>query len=629
MGVAVAGVDRGAHGGAGMLGAFPEGARGERGEGPPGAEERGGDRMRDDEVGRRRGPPEGIREREGHGPPARLADRRERAQGGSIEAEEGRAHREGMHQRLLEGAREVELPAVREGHGAGRLLQLAARPGRFQLRHGSKVPRTAAWLGALAFGALLLGCQPTAVIVTLEADEALRTRADGWSVEVVGASGARRVVPLGERPEFPREFTITPSGSSAERFLVEASLRDGGAELGVQRVSSAFVSGAVRRVRLRFSDGCVGIGCGGLETCEAGACVSACVAPAANDLLVRVRCDAGPPDAGSTDAGPTDAGPLDAGSLDAGPPDAPSPPSRTAGALLAYDFATTDGASTPACLPDPSSGLSASAFALALRGATVEGRGTGGGDLVLTAPGAMGEADPGIAALQRLFEDPVAVEGVDGFTIEAWVTWPEVPSDFDDLDSVPVLAVSGQTAPPSGIWARPIELGLGRTGAFGTALTTVCAQQNGTPTFRTARRGVEARVHIAFVHRFMRPTSYGCEPGDVRCEDPRGSGDPGLPASPSDVLYVNGAPEPLADPIHEAATGYTCSAACLPTGARPGCVLIGEDERRLTIGGRLAENPSPTLRGRVHLVAVYDRPLADDQLRANFLAGPDADPCVR
>lgn len=139
----------------------------------------------------------------------------------------------------------------------------------------------------------LCACTPSAatqVVVRLDVEEgsAVGARAAAVRVRVFDAEGlpvldeTRRVGTEPASVSFPASVSLLPRDpDAARRFRVEAALlEDDGAgglvDLAVQRAEGAFVPGALREIRLRFTDACAGVACSFGRTCVAGACVRAC-----------------------------------------------------------------------------------------------------------------------------------------------------------------------------------------------------------------------------------------------------------------------------------------------------------------------------------------------------------------
>jgi len=192
---------------------------------------------------------------------------------------------------------------------------------------------------AAAAALALLACSEsdTAVIVVIDADDAVREQTERLAVEVVSRQGAltRRGARVGETDDhrWPFRVVIVPARPDSDRFLVTVEGFDAdGASVGLQRVETRFVRGARRYVRVYFSADCRAVRCPTQRTCRAGACETACVEPAesADDPPRMGPCVQEPRDAGA----PADAGAMDGGTADAGPPTDAGPdagPPRDAG----------------------------------------------------------------------------------------------------------------------------------------------------------------------------------------------------------------------------------------------------------------------------------------------------------
>lgn len=146
-------------------------------------------------------------------------------------------------------------------------------------------------LGCVLSALVTVRCgDPTQVLVWAEsaAGSRVRERATAMRVEVRDGDGAivldetRSLV--GDPPEqaWPASISIVPKDDDPARTfevavsLVEQATGGAEAELARQTAEGGFVHRAVREIRLRFDDSCLGVSCGDGRTCIEGVCRRAC-----------------------------------------------------------------------------------------------------------------------------------------------------------------------------------------------------------------------------------------------------------------------------------------------------------------------------------------------------------------
>jgi hypothetical protein len=199
----------------------------------------------------------------------------------------------------------------------------------------------AAALAGFVCTLLIGGCEATIteVVVVVETDlrvgvdiNAIEVRVNvageaipGLDASLMGADAHSLPLTLGLRSESDSD---TPF-SVEVRGLLRGAVSGTDREVISTRVSTRFISGERRVLRIRLTADCVGTTCTGSDlTCRDGMCRNVYVNPSllpplsSLDLGVDARVvDAGPSDFGPRDFGSRDLGPDDGGPDDAGPPD--------------------------------------------------------------------------------------------------------------------------------------------------------------------------------------------------------------------------------------------------------------------------------------------------------------------
>jgi hypothetical protein len=217
------------------------------------------------------------------------------------------------------------------------------------------LPSASARLGprhaTLVAGALVLavGCAPAATRIVVVADSDLavpgaidRIRFEVDSRALGGELAQREADLLTPSTALPVVMPIVHEGGRTGPLTVRAVAMLGDQEIVERTARLSFVLGRSLVLRLDLNGACVGVECGGGETCgSASGCVSSEVDPASlpeyvdpssadrldAGLVPRPDARAAPPDAASPDGGRlADGGVADGGAVDggAGPPDAGS-----------------------------------------------------------------------------------------------------------------------------------------------------------------------------------------------------------------------------------------------------------------------------------------------------------------
>ena len=171
----------------------------------------------------------------------------------------------------------------------------------------SSVARSRVWIAGLALLAPI-GCQlqtswrpQTQAVVDIDADESVRARIKSLRVVVSGsdqrdqltgavAPSLDEVLTFGadDDVQWPLRFVLKPpSGDLSRFFSLTASARDDGSKVIAQvRVASGYVGGQVRQLALHFDRACLDVNCGADQTCGAGQCRDAWIAPDKSTLFV-------------------------------------------------------------------------------------------------------------------------------------------------------------------------------------------------------------------------------------------------------------------------------------------------------------------------------------------------------
>ncbi len=182
----------------------------------------------------------------------------------------------------------------------------------------------ASWL---ALGLLMTACgsprPATAIMLSVTADEAVRTELSSLRIRVLGGPDAANRTETFSQTEtaaslrWPVDLGIVPrEGDASRTFEIEIAVLDrSGGTLLTNRVASSFVTGEVRVLRVHLAERCLRILCEGATSCAAGICQPiATVDP--RDLPPLdggVGDDAGAVDAGTDARVPYDSGPADGG----------------------------------------------------------------------------------------------------------------------------------------------------------------------------------------------------------------------------------------------------------------------------------------------------------------------------
>lgn len=135
-------------------------------------------------------------------------------------------------------------------------------------------------LGALA--ATLAGCEgdPTEILVVVDSNLSVPGELDTVRVEVVGEGATASGDLTGSRGlELPRTVGIVQSGGKLGPLEIRAVGLSGGGVVVESRAITFFRGGKTLVLPLFLSRACVGVTCGGDQTCEGGRCVSATVDP--------------------------------------------------------------------------------------------------------------------------------------------------------------------------------------------------------------------------------------------------------------------------------------------------------------------------------------------------------------
>lgn len=173
---------------------------------------------------------------------------------------------------------------------------------------------------------------PTQIMVTIDGEPGVRTRAREVRVRVFGASPEFSGVPselIAEYPfavtsgmGWPRVVALAPQNRDPRRrFMIEAvALETSGAETGFAtvRAISGYVEGQTLSLRLLLQDSCIGVECTSTDlSCRDGSCVRAEIDPR---TLPPFASDAGASDmdAALGDGGTRDAGMIDGAARDGG-----------------------------------------------------------------------------------------------------------------------------------------------------------------------------------------------------------------------------------------------------------------------------------------------------------------------
>ncbi len=141
---------------------------------------------------------------------------------------------------------------------------------------------------------LLTACTPETipraqVTLVVDAENGVRSAASRLRVDVFGGSTdeslmiVRQLDFVGETLAWPHEIALVPrDDDSTRRFSVAAIVVDTtGTPIAVARARSGYIDQRTLALPLLLEDACTNITCSSTETCTAGACTSADVAPSA------------------------------------------------------------------------------------------------------------------------------------------------------------------------------------------------------------------------------------------------------------------------------------------------------------------------------------------------------------
>ncbi|UJR81861.1 putative metal-binding motif-containing protein [Sandaracinus amylolyticus] len=151
------------------------------------------------------------------------------------------------------------------------------------------------------------GDDATRVVVTIDADEPLRTQAASLRLRVdPGGEGTFDQTLAARSFDWPARTTIVPRDGDASRvYVLEAiALDPSGAPLVTARAISGFVPGETRELVIELTSACLGIECAASETCAEGQCVDARIAASSLPRFGETGMDGGvaPGDDGGIDA---------------------------------------------------------------------------------------------------------------------------------------------------------------------------------------------------------------------------------------------------------------------------------------------------------------------------------------
>lgn len=220
-------------------------------------------------------------------------------------------------------------------------------------------------LGLVAVALTLAACSTdlTELIVIVDTDLAVPAQLDEIVVTTQSATGAVKTASatLTGSSSLPMTVGLRPGADESASVTVYVRGRLAGAEQVVAHVSTHFLAGERRVLRIDLTSACVGVVCADSQTCSRGSCEPATVDPTTLPRFTGTvpgrREDAGvaPVDAGETDAGASDAGSSDAGSSDASADDAATdaPPGCARNADCTDDDACNgvEQCDTGVCLP--------------------------------------------------------------------------------------------------------------------------------------------------------------------------------------------------------------------------------------------------------------------------------------
>lgn len=192
------------------------------------------------------------------------------------------------------------------------------------MRSADRGARLALGSGPLLLLAGLCGCSSslTELIVDVHSDLAVPGALDEIVVTAVGPSGVSKdaQATLAGAASLPVTVGLRPGGDENAPVTIHVRGLRGATEQVAVHVSTHFIAGERRILRIDLTADCVGVPCAAGETCKLASCVLDDVDPAALPHFTGTLPDRDD-DAGPSDAGPSDAGPSDAGPGDAAPPD--------------------------------------------------------------------------------------------------------------------------------------------------------------------------------------------------------------------------------------------------------------------------------------------------------------------
>lgn len=134
--------------------------------------------------------------------------------------------------------------------------------------------------GCLCLAFVIAGCTsdtPTQVVVTIDAESVSKVRATSLWIGVCNQDG-ESLRDTNLSPEFPRELSLAPrDGDASRQFAVVVELSEsGGTTFNRQRLISTYTPNQRISIPIVLDDACIDrLDCGGDETCNGGACVSA------------------------------------------------------------------------------------------------------------------------------------------------------------------------------------------------------------------------------------------------------------------------------------------------------------------------------------------------------------------
>lgn len=120
------------------------------------------------------------------------------------------------------------------------------------------------------------GGPPTQLVIAMDSDLMVPAEADSITLRIVDPSGAVRdqtIALVG----FPVRARAEWSGGPLAPVSITASLSSGDTSVVVTDAVTGFVAGEIRVLSLFLVRSCVGVACGGMQTCQAGHCASTAV----------------------------------------------------------------------------------------------------------------------------------------------------------------------------------------------------------------------------------------------------------------------------------------------------------------------------------------------------------------